>query len=72
MMRVVILLCLVILPGPALAFCGGWDSPVAPGFDGASWGDRWPVLAAILTFVAIFSTFIIHRVRSMRDLPEEV
>ncbi|MAM63578.1 hypothetical protein [Maritimibacter sp. UBA3975] len=58
-------------PTAALAFCGGWNSPVAPGFDGSSWGEKWPVLAAILTFVVLFSTFVVRRVSLMRDMPEE-
>ncbi|WP_298496754.1 hypothetical protein [uncultured Maritimibacter sp.] len=60
------------LPGAALAFCGGWNSPVAPGFDATSWGDKWPVLAAILTFVVLFSSFVVQRVSAMRHLPDEV
>lgn len=56
----------------ALAFCGGWNSPVAPGFDGASWAEKWPVLGAILVGVGLFSTFVIRRVTLLRDAPEEV
>lgn len=61
----------VALPTMSLAFCGGWNSPVAPGFDSASWAEKWPVLAAILTFVILFSTVVVRRVVLMRDLPEE-
>ncbi|MEC7761874.1 MAG: hypothetical protein VX874_08220 [Pseudomonadota bacterium] len=62
----------VLLPTATFAFCGGWNTPVAPGFDGSSWGEKWPVLAVILTAVALFSTFVVRRVALMRDLPEEV
>ena len=73
MKRVLIAAGLVaLLPSMSLAFCGGWDSPVAPGFDGSSWGEKWPVLAVILTSVALFSTFVVRRVAFMRALPEEV
>ncbi|MBV0912197.1 hypothetical protein [Anianabacter salinae] len=54
-------------PGAALAFCGGWDSPVAMGFDHGSWGEKWPVLAGILLFVLVFSSLIIRQIRTMRD-----
>lgn len=72
MIRILTTLAALTLPGAALAFCGGWNTPVAPGFDATSWGDKWPVLAAILTFVVLFSSFVVHRVSAMRSLPDEV
>ncbi len=68
-MKQVFFLCAIVLPAQAQAFCGGWDSPVAFGFDHSSWADRWPILGAILLFVALFSTLIIRQVRNMRDMP---
>lgn len=59
------------LPGAAFAFCGGWDSPVAMGFDGGSWGGKWPILGGILLFVTVFSSLIIRQIRSLRDMPAE-
>ncbi len=55
----------LIVPGAAQAFCGGWDQPVAMGFGSHDWGSKWPVLGTILTGVALFSTFIIRRVRRL-------
>lgn len=61
----------ILAPDAAFAFCGGWDLPVALGFDGASWGEKWPVLAGILGFVGVISTLVVGHVRSARRLPPE-
>ncbi|MDG4649721.1 hypothetical protein P6F26_14850 [Roseibacterium sp. SDUM158017] len=45
---------------PAMAFCGLWDAPVALGFDAGAWGEKWPVLAAILLFVGAFSSLVLR------------
>ncbi|MGR3435671.1 MAG: hypothetical protein ACU0CO_12405 [Shimia sp.] len=63
-------LLLILLPGPALAFCGGWDLPVAFGFDGGDWAARWAVLATLGGGVVTFSTLAFRRWARLRHLPE--
>jgi len=55
MLRYGIALALAVLPQAALAFCGGFDNPVATGFDHGSWTEKWEVLAAIIGGSAQFS-----------------
>lgn len=71
MKRLAILAIAFLVPQAAFAFCGGWNSPVAPGFDGSSWVDKWPVLALILVFVSVFSTLVVRQVVANRGLPAE-
>jgi hypothetical protein len=51
------------LQSSALAFCGGWDLPTAPGFNSESWLEKWPVLVSIVILVAFFSAWSILRIR---------
>lgn len=69
--RFAVLVAALAIPQAAFAFCGGWNSPVAPGFDGASWVDKWPVLASILVFVAAFSTLVVRQMVVSRDMSAE-
>ena len=71
MIRYSIALVLAVLPQAALAVCGGFDGPVAMGFDHGSWGEKWYVLAAILVGVAFISAMVMRQWRLMREMPAE-
>ena len=70
-LKVFIAVLAVSAPGAALAFCGGWDEPVAFGFDLKAWSDKWGILSLILVSVGIFSTIVVRQWRYMRSLPVE-
>jgi len=67
-----IIVCFVatVAPETARAFCGGWDAPVALGFDGGSWTDRWLALTVLLASVGGFMAFAVKRFLAAQAMPQ--
>lgn len=61
---------LISVPGVASALCGGWNDPVAFGFDASSWMAKWPILGVILFATLSLTTFTIKRSLAIRKSQE--
>lgn len=70
MRTVFAIICLISAPGDAVAFCGGWNDPVAFGFDASSWMAKWPILGVILFAILTVTTFSIKRSLAIKKSQE--